>query len=81
MVSNQDLSICCCSFLWEDCFFRNRMKWADGKLRSLQKNQLFFPFGNGRDFIVSFQCFGAALIAIITLQYALSSFVILSFSA
>ncbi len=41
MVSYQNLSICCCSFLWEDCFFRNRMKWADGKLRSLQKNQLF----------------------------------------
>lgn len=41
MVSNQNLSICCCSFLWEDCFFRNRMKWADDKLRSLQKNQLF----------------------------------------
>lgn len=28
--------------LWEDCFFRNRMKWADGKLRSLQKINYFF---------------------------------------
>jgi len=33
-------------------FFRNTMKWADGKLRSLQKNQLFFPF---------YRCFGLAV--------------------
>ena len=27
-------------FFLEGVFFRNTMKWADGKLRSLQKNQM-----------------------------------------
>ena len=26
-------------FIWKGCFLETQIKWADGKLRSLQKNQ------------------------------------------
>ena len=32
-------SICCYFIIWKGCFLETQIKWADGKLRSLQKNQ------------------------------------------
>lgn len=32
-------TICCYFIIWKGCFLETQIKWADGKLRSLQKNQ------------------------------------------
>ena len=32
-------SICCYFIIWKGCFLETQIKWADGKLRSLQNNQ------------------------------------------
>ena len=35
-------SICCYFIIWKGCFLETQIKRADGKLRSLQKNQFLF---------------------------------------
>ena len=39
MVQIGSNTICCFSIIWKGYFLGTQIKWADGKLRSLQKNQ------------------------------------------